>query len=158
MTQITSDGARTTGATEIGSQPIALAAGAFLAIVFGVVLVGGWRAYSGSSPEQERLTTVRHAQLRASQVFEPSVDSSARALQLTQQDTVDELQVVQDQLQMVRRLLAAQQAETKRLAEQVSSLREAIDGLRQSFTNAQASDLTTVAPPTRSIQTRFQSK
>ncbi|MFW1411080.1 hypothetical protein ACEWAY_24420, partial [Vibrio parahaemolyticus] len=49
-------------------------------------------------------------------------------------------QIVQDQLQTVRRLLASQQADTKRLSEQVSGLTEAIDGLRQSFASAQAND------------------
>ena len=42
-------------------------------------------------------------------------------------------QVLQDQLQSVRRLLAAQQADTKRLSEQVSALTEAVEGLRHSL-------------------------
>ena len=56
-----------------------------------------------------------------------------KGLEATQQESIDQLQVVQDQLQTVRRLLAAQQNETKRLSEQVGSLTGAIDGLRQSF-------------------------
>jgi uncharacterized coiled-coil protein SlyX len=63
------------------------------------------------------------------------------------------LQVVQDQLQTVRRLLAAQQAEAKRLSEQVSGLTEAIDGLRHSFASAPAAEASgsssTAAKPMR---------
>ncbi|MFZ2158933.1 MAG: hypothetical protein WAV72_22825, partial [Bradyrhizobium sp.] len=64
-----------------------------------------------------------------------------KGLEATQQESIDQLQVVQDQLQTVRRLLAAQQTETKKLAEQVGSLTGAIDGLRQSFASAQTSDV-----------------
>ncbi len=51
-----------------------------------------------------------------------------------------QLQVVQDQLQTVRRLLASQQADTKKLSEQVVTLTESIDGLRQSFASARTDD------------------
>ena len=63
-----------------------------------------------------------------------------KGLEATQQELIDQLQVVQDQLQTVRRLLAAQQTETKKLSEQVGSLTGAIDGLRQSFASTQASE------------------
>jgi len=48
--------------------------------------------------------------------------------------------VVQDQLQTVRRLLAAQQGDTRKLSEQVATLTESIDGLRQSFASARSDD------------------
>ena len=51
-------------------------------------------------------------------------------------------------MQTVRRLLAAQQTETKRLSEQVGSLTGAIDGLRQSFASAPPSDVSN-APAVR---------
>jgi len=73
------------------------------------------------------------------QVSEQLVEKT-KGLENTQQESIDQLQVVQDQLQTVRRLLAAQQAETKKLSEQVSGLAEAVDGLRQSFASAQASE------------------
>jgi len=41
---------------------------------------------------------------------------------VSQQESIDQLQVVQDQLQTVRRLLAAQQSDGKRLSEQVATL------------------------------------
>jgi phage shock protein A len=50
---------------------------------------------------------------------------------------------VQDQLQTVKRLLATQQADTKRLSEQVTTLNESIDGLRQSFASARATEAET---------------
>ena len=46
----------------------------------------------------------------------------------------------------VRRLLAAQQADTKKLSEQVTTLTESIDGLRQSFASARTD---TPAPSVR---------
>jgi hypothetical protein len=65
------------------------------------------------------------------------------------------LQVVQDQLLTVRRLLAAQQADTRKLSEQVATLTEAIDGLRQSFASAQGSEPSAApAPRKRSAKAR----
>jgi len=40
----------------------------------------------------------------------------------------------------VRRLLAAQQTDSKKLSEQVGTLTEAVEGLRQSFASVQASE------------------
>ena len=44
--------------------------------------------------------------------------------------------MVQDELQTVKRLLASEEADKKRLADQVAVLTEAVDGLRQSFASA----------------------
>ena len=63
-----------------------------------------------------------------------------KGLEATQQESIDQLQMVQDQLQTVRRLLAAQQADSKKLSEQVGTLTEAVEGLRQSFASAQSSE------------------
>jgi hypothetical protein len=67
------------------------------------------------------------------------------------------LQVVQDQLLTVRRLLAAQQADTRKLSEQVGTLTEAIDGLRQSFASVQASE-PSAAPAPRSRSAKAKSR
>ncbi len=40
----------------------------------------------------------------------------------------------------MRRLFAAQQADTRKLSEQVGALTEAINGLRQSFASTQATE------------------
>jgi uncharacterized protein HemX len=139
MIDAASDGAKTSGIARIGTQPIALAAGALVVILLGIGSIGLWRAYSGTSPEQDRIVAARQLQVRAAQASEQLVEKT-KALETTQQESIDQLQVVQDQLQSVKRLLAAQQAEAKRLSEQVSGLTEAIDGLRQSFASAQASE------------------
>jgi Tfp pilus assembly protein PilO len=53
---------------------------------------------------------------------------TTKALQVTQQQAVDQLQIVQDQL-------AAQKAETKKLSEQITTLTEKLDALHQSIAN-----------------------
>jgi hypothetical protein len=57
-------------------------------------------------------------------------------------------------LQTVKRLLAAQQTDAKRLSEQVAGLTEAIDGLRQTFASAQASEGGSPSVRNKSIRTR----
>src|ERR1700694_1051300 len=159
MIEITSQDAKADGIARPGSQPIALAAAALVVIVLGIGGIALWRAYTGTSPEPDRIIAARQLQVRAAQASEQLVEKT-KALEATQQESIDQLQVVQDQLQTVRRLLAAQQVDAKRLSEQISSLSEAIDGLRQSFASAQASDAS--APPssrsktnrTRSLATR----
>ena len=85
------------------------------------------------------MVATRQLQARTAQASEQLVEKT-KGLEATQQESIDQLQVVQDQLQTVRRLLAAQQADTKKLSEQVGALTEAIDGLRQSFASAQATE------------------
>jgi Uncharacterized protein involved in chromosome partitioning len=139
MIEVTSDDRKTRGMGLIGAQPIALAAGALILMLLGVGGIGLWRAYTGASPEQDRIIAARQLQVRAAQASEQLVEKT-KGLEATQQESIDQLQVVQDQLSTVRRLLASQQADTKRLSEQVSTLTEAIDGLRQSFASAQPSE------------------
>lgn len=127
------------GLTRISSQPIALAAAILVALVAGGGSIALWRGYTGTSPEPDRVVAVRQLQARTAQASEQLVEKT-KGLEATQQESIDQLQVVQDQLQTVRRLLAAQQAETRRLSEQVGSLTGAIDGLRQSFASAPASE------------------
>jgi uncharacterized protein HemX len=137
MIELTSENAKTGGIGHIGSQPIALAAAVLVIIVVGAGSIALWRAYTGTFPEQDRVVAARQLQVRTAQASEQLVEKT-KGLEATQQESIDQLQVVQDQLQTVRRLLAAQQAEAKRLSEQVSGLTEAIAGLRQSFASAQA--------------------
>jgi uncharacterized protein YoxC len=123
----------------IGSQPITLAAAAFAIIVIGIGSIAVWRAYSGTSPESDRAVAARQLQVRTAQASEQLVEKT-KGLEATQQESIDQLQVVQDQLQTVRRLLAAQQGDTKRLSEQVGELTGAIDSLRQSFASTQSAE------------------
>ena len=156
MNEITSRPARHGGIAPIGSQPIALAASALIVILLGVGGIAVWRAYSGSAPEPDRVVATRQLQARAAQASEQLVEKT-KGLEVTQQESIDQLQVVQDQLQTVKRLLAVQQADTKRLSEQVSGLTEAVDGLRQSFASAHAPEASSdPAPRNRSVRTRSQ--
>ena len=154
MIAVRPDDAKSNGIPRLGSQPIALAAAALIIMLVGAGSIAVWRAYTGTSPEQDRVVAARQLQVRAAQASEQLVEKT-KALESTQQEAIDQLQVVQDQLQTVRRLLAAQQADAKRLSEQVSGLTEAIDGLRQSFASTQASEAS--APPStrnKSIRAR----
>jgi uncharacterized protein HemX len=137
MIEATSDDLKINGIVRIGSQPIALAAAALVIIVIGVGSIALWRAYSGTSPEQDRIAAVRQVQARAALASEQLAEKT-KALDASQQESVDQLQVVQDQLQTLKRAFAAQQMDAKRLTQQVGDLSGAIDGLRQSFANVQA--------------------
>ena len=92
----------------------------------------------------------RQLQARAAQASEQLVEKT-KGLEATQQELIDQLQMVQDQLLTVRRLLAAQQADTRKLSEQVGTLTEAIDGLRQSFASAQASEPAAAPAPRNAV-------
>src|SRR6478736_3553606 len=122
-----------------GGQPIAIAAVALVIVVLGVGAITLWRSYTGNVPETDRVVATRQLQARAAQASEQLVEKT-KGLEATQQESIDQLQVVQDQLLTVRRLLASQQADTRKLSEQVGSLTEAIDSLRQSFASARASE------------------
>lgn len=140
-----------------GGQPIAIAAAALVIVVLGVSSITLWRSYTGSAPESDRVVASRQLQARTAQASEQLVEKT-KGLEATQQESIDQLQVVQDQLLTVRRLLAAQQVDTRKLSEQVGTLTEAIDGLRQSFASAQASEPAAAsAPRTRSAKARPRS-
>lgn len=126
----------------LGAQPIALTAAALLLLIAGVTSIAVWRAYTGAAPETDRLVASRQLQARTAQASEQLVEKT-KGLEATQQESIDQLQVVQDQLQTMKRLMAAQQADTKRLSEQVAALNESVDGLRQSFASARASEAET---------------
>ena len=146
----------TSAIARISGQPIAIAATAFAIIVLGIGSITLWRAYTGTAPETERVAATRQVQARTAQASEQLVEKT-KGLEATQQESIDQLQVVQDQLLTVRRLLAAQQADTRKLSEQVGTLTESIDGLRQSFASTQASE-PAAQPATRkrSIRPRSQ--
>ena len=139
MIPVPSRDTTTNNSARIGAQPIALAAATLLVIVVGVASIALWRAYTGTSPELDRAAAARQLQTRAAQASEQLVEKT-KGLEVTQQESIDQLQVIQDQLQTVRRVLAVQQADSKRLSEQMSGLTEAIEGLRQSFASVQANE------------------
>jgi peptidoglycan hydrolase CwlO-like protein len=137
--EATSDDHKTNVLRRIGSQPVALAGGALILVILAAGSIGLWRAYTGNSPEQERITSLRQMQARATQASEQLVEKT-KSLETSQQETIDQLQTVQEQLQVLKRLVTAQQADAKRLSEQVGGLTGAIDTLRQSFASTQSSE------------------
>jgi hypothetical protein len=132
-------GSPITPTSRFGGQPFIIGATALLAIVVGIGAIAAWRAYTGASPELDRVIATRQLQARATQASEQLVEKT-RGLEATQQESIDQLQVMQDQLQTVRRLLASQQADSKKLSEQIVTLTESVDGLRQSFASTRSDD------------------
>jgi uncharacterized protein YoxC len=140
----------------IGGQPIAIAAVALAVVVLGIGSIAIWRAYTGTAPETDRAVVVRQLQARTAQASEQLVEKT-KGLEATQMESIDQLQMVQDQLQTVRRLLASQQTDTKKLSEQVASLTEAIDGLRQSYASTRSSEAAADSPPRkRSAKAKYR--
>src|ERR1700742_5244071 len=107
MIEATSENTRTNGVARIGSQPIALATVALAIMLIGAGSIALWRAYTGSSPEQDRVVAARLVQARVAQTTEQLVERT-KALEVSQQEAVDQLQIAQDQLLTIKRLLAAQ--------------------------------------------------
>src|SRR5882672_12190429 len=139
MIELAPRNAQSIAPSRLGVQPIAVAAVALILVVLGIGSITVWRSYTGNAPETDRVVASRQLQARTAQASEQLVEKT-KGLEATQQESIDQLQVVQDQLQTVRRLLASQQADTRKLSEQVGSLTESIDGLRQSFASAQAAE------------------
>lgn len=140
----------------IGGQPIAFGAAALAIVLLGIGSMTLWRSYTGTVPETDRVVATRQLQARTAQASEQLVEKT-KGLEATQQESIDQLQVVQDQLTTVRRLLAAQQADTRKLSEQVGTLTESIDSLRQSFASAQSTEPAT-PPSTRTRSARGSGK
>jgi len=134
-----------------GPQPIALATILLLLIVVAIGSTALWRATTGSIPEVDRVALARLLHSRTAQTFDQLADRT-RGLEASQQEAIDQLQVVQDELQTVKRLLASEEADKKRLADQVAVLTEAVDGLRQSFASAPPD--ASPPPETRPANTR----
>ena len=111
---------------------------ALILIGLGFVLLqrgfGGNRA--GGVPSVTTTTTTTARDRVSDELLE-----ATKGLQVTQQQTVDEIQVVQDQL-------AAQKAETKKLSEQIAAVTEKLQALQQSVADIPAPSVATpVSPP-----------
>jgi uncharacterized protein HemX len=65
---------------------------------------------------------------------------TTRGLEVTQQQAVDQLQIIQDQL-------VAQQSETRRLSEQIATLAEKLDAVQRSVANISAPVTASVSQP-----------
>jgi uncharacterized protein HemX len=153
MMQLQSRDPEVENVTRIGSQPIALAAVLLLLIVTGIGSMALWRASAESATELDRAAQARQLQTRSVRTSEQLMEKT-RGLEVTQQESIDQLQVVQDELQSVKRQLTSQQADNKRLADQVANLADAIEGLRQS--NASAQQDASSPPVTRNRSVRIR--
>jgi hypothetical protein len=101
-----------------------------------VILIGlGWvllqRGFAGNSPPASSIIAA------ASERVAKELLETTKGLQATQQQAVDQLQIVQDQL-------IAQKAESKKLSEQIATVTEQLQALQQSVANISA---TAAAPP-----------
>jgi len=67
MIEVISGDGRANGIARIGTQPIALAAATLVVILVGVGSIVLWRAYTGTSPEQDRTTSAHVLQVRTVQ-------------------------------------------------------------------------------------------
>jgi uncharacterized coiled-coil protein SlyX len=90
-----------------------------------VILIGlGWvllqRGFSGNSPPESPLVATPAPEQVSKELLE-----TTKGLRVTQQQAVDQLQVVQDQL-------VAQKAETQKLSEQIAALTEKLNGVQVS--------------------------
>jgi uncharacterized coiled-coil protein SlyX len=98
-----------------------------ITLVAAVVLIGGGWLTLWAEGGNSAVATAPHAPAASAGSRRPSDEllETTKGLQVTQQQAVDQLQVVQDQL-------VAQQAEMKKLAEQITALTEKLDALQQS--------------------------
>ena len=95
------------------------------AVGLAVILIGlGWvllqRGFSSNSPPGSPIVATTAPEQVSKELLE-----TTKGLQVTQQQAVDELQVVQDQL-------VAQKAETQKLSEQIAALTEKLNGVQVS--------------------------
>ena len=144
------------GGTRVARQPIALAASALIIIVLGASAMALWRSHPSTAREQEPPVATTSLQVNTAQASD-ELNEKTRALEVTQQESIDQLQTLQDQLQIAKQLLATQQEDTRRLSAQVSSLTEAIDGLRQSFASARAAEASAPSVGRQPARTKSES-
>ena len=143
--------------SRLGVQPIAIGAVALVLVLFGIGSIALWRVFTGNAPETDRAVAARQLQARTAQVSEALVEKT-KGLEATQQESIDQLQEVQDQLQAMRRQIAAQQADNKKLADQVATLTEQIEGLRQAQANAQANEPAAEPSPRKRSKARTSNR
>jgi uncharacterized coiled-coil protein SlyX len=113
-------------------------------LVVALVLIGGgWMmawAFGGTKAASAPPSEVSTASANSGQASDELLET-AKGLQVTQQQAVDQLQVVQDQL-------AAQKAETKKLSEQMAAVTEKLDALQRSVADIPAPPVAApVSPP-----------
>jgi septal ring factor EnvC (AmiA/AmiB activator) len=101
------------------------------AVALGLILIGLGcvllqRGFGGTTEPIVPSATTTAREQASTELLE-----TAKGLQVTQQQAVDQLQVVQDQL-------AAQKVETKKLSEQITAVTEKLEALQQSVADIPA--------------------
>ncbi len=102
-----------------------------VAVALAIILIGLGCALFwgfGSSTVAALPSSASAVSTAAREQVSDEILETAKGLQVTQQEAVDQLQVVQDQL-------AAQKAETKRLSELIATLTEKLDALQGTVAN-----------------------
>src|SRR5215216_2589517 len=69
--------------SHFGGQPIVIGAAALAIIVLGIGSIVAWRAYTGTSPELDRVASARQLQARTAQASEQLVEKT-KGLEATQ--------------------------------------------------------------------------
>src|ERR1700737_2408064 len=112
---------------------------AFVLIIGGLSIVWGFGGTSVLAPSPSAVSAPAREQV-SNELLE-----TTKGLEITQQQAIDQLQVVQDQI-------VAQQTETKKLSEQIATLTEKLDALQQSVANmpAPSTHAAAPAPPAKS--------
>ena len=110
-------------------------------LVAALVLIGGVTAWALGGSKVDAPPPKATSGQTSDEILE-----TAKGLQVTQQQAVDQLQVVQHQL-------AAQKAETKKLSERIAAVTEKLDALQQSIASIPAP---TVAAPVSPPKARHQ--
>ena len=101
-----------------------------ITLAAGVVLIGGGWLTLWAAGRSSTVAPAAHPAAVSAASRRPSDEllETTKGLQVTQQQAVDQLQVVQDQL-------VAERAEMKKLSEQIAALTERLDVLQQSIAN-----------------------
>jgi uncharacterized protein HemX len=111
----------------IGSQPVALAAGALIVLVLGVGSVGLWRAATGTAPEPERITSLRQMQARSTQASEQMVEKT-RSLEASQQESIGTLTGAIDSLRQSFASAQSSEPSTPQVSRKSSSRAKPVKG------------------------------
>src|ERR1700739_2625700 len=106
------------------------------AVAVGLILVGLGYVLLQRGFGSNSASVVPTATATARDHFSDELLETTKGLQVTQQQAVDQLQVVQDQL-------AAQKAETKKLSEQIATVTEKLQALQQSVADIPAPSVAT---------------
>ena len=88
MSELTSR--NTSSFARFGGQPIAVGTVALAIVLLGIGSITLWRAYTGTTPETDRVVASRQLQARTAQASEQLVEKT-KGLEATQQESIDGL-------------------------------------------------------------------